>query len=135
MKCVMILDENLLPGQAANTAAVLGISLSAKIEGLTGPDITDSSGRVHSGITNIPVPVLISGEEHLKRLYDSLLETRDPDIIVIGFNNVAQESGNYSDFEKKLYNADSENLKILGLCLYGDRKRVNKMSGNLKLLN
>jgi len=134
MKCVMILDENLLPGQAANTAAVLGISLSAKIEGLTGPDIADNHGRVHSGITNIPVPVLISGKEHLKRLYDSLLETQDREMIVIGFNSVAKESRSYGEFEKKFCDADNESIKILGLCLYGKRKSINKLAGNLKLL-
>jgi len=130
----MIIDESLPPGQAANTTAVLGISLSAKKAGLTGPDITDSHGRVHSGITNVSVPVLISGKERLKHLYEKLMESQDPDMIVIGFNDLAKESQNYEEFTQKLGEANPENIRILGLCLYGNRKSVNKLTGSLKLL-
>jgi hypothetical protein len=124
MKCVMIVDESLPTGIIANATAALGISLASAIDGLTGKGLWDKDGRLHQGVTNIPIPILTLPKEELKARYDELLEKSDPDIHVIGFSEVAQKSLNYDDYEMKLAAASKNEIDYLSICLYGSKKRL-----------
>jgi hypothetical protein len=68
-KCVLVLDEQLPVGLAANTAAVLALTLGSRVEALLGPDVRDGSKSVHIGITTLPIPILKADGEKLKRLW------------------------------------------------------------------
>lgn len=57
-KCVMVLDEGLPAGLLANTAGVLALTLGRRLDSIVGPDVVDGSGRSHTGITTIPIPIL-----------------------------------------------------------------------------
>lgn len=134
MKCVMIVDESLPRGIIANTTAALGISLASIEDGLVGKKLKDKNGRLHEGVTNIPIPILALDHVNIKELYDRLQEHGDKEIRMIGFNNVAQRSLHYDDYEMKLLSATKDNIEYLGLCLYGPKKKINKITGNLKML-
>lgn len=134
MKCVMIVDVNLPIGIIANTTAALGISLASEIDALVGKKVIDKDGRIHEGITNIPIPILTLSREEIKKNYDTLLESSDPDIKMIGFNDVAQKSLNYDDYEIKLSTTNKNHINILGVCLYGPKRKINKLTGSLKML-
>ncbi len=134
MKCVMIIDRELPAGIAANTAAALGVSLSGRIEGLVGDKLTDMNRRIHEGVTNIAIPVLASSKEELRQIHDEIMEKADPEIFLIGFNEVAQKSLNYKDYEEKLAYRSKEQIDYLGICIYGPRSKINKLSGSLKML-
>ncbi len=134
MKCVIIVDPELQMGIIANTAAALGISLGSEIEGLTGKKLLDQDKRMHEGITNIPIPILTLSKEEIKERYDQLLETSDPEIKVIGFSDIAQKSLSYNDYEEKLSLFNKDQINYLGICIYGPKKKVNKLTGNLKML-
>lgn len=134
MKCVMIVDENLPRGIIANTTAALGISLASQQSGLVGKQLKDKDGRTHEGITNVPIPILSLGSNDIKSLYDNLKDNTDENVRVIGFNDVAQKSHHYDDYEVKLMQAPKENIGYLGLCLYGPKKKVNKLTGSMKML-
>ncbi|MEA4848007.1 MAG: DUF2000 domain-containing protein [Clostridiaceae bacterium] len=134
MKCVMIVDESLPAGIIANATAALGISLASAIDGLTGKGLLDKDARLHQGITNIPIPILILSKEELGILYSELLEKNDPEILTIGFSEIAQKSLNYDDYEIKLAAAHKDEIGYLGICLYGPKKKINKLTGNLKML-
>lgn len=134
MKCTMIIDEDLPIGIIANTAAALGISLASEIGGLTGKKLMDADGREHEGITNIPIPILALSKEKLKEKYDEILQNRDQDLKIIGFNDVAQSSLSYDDYEIKLASTSKKQISYLGICIYGPKKKVNKLTGNLRML-
>lgn len=134
MKCVMIVDESLPAGIIANAAAALGISLASAVDGLTGKGLKDRDARSHQGITNIPIPILILSRDELRVRYDELLEQNDPEIFTIGFSEIAQKSLDYDDYELKLGAAHKNEIEYLGICLYGPRKKINKLTGNLKML-
>ncbi|MBB6214503.1 hypothetical protein HNQ80_000583 [Anaerosolibacter carboniphilus] len=134
MKCIMIVDENLPTGIIANTTAALGISLASAVNGLIGKKLLDKDGRTHQGITNIPIPILTLSKEEIKVRYDELLEKQDEDIHVIGFSEIAQKSLNYDDYGVKLLGVSKSEINYLGLCLYGPKKKINKLTGNLKML-
>jgi Protein of unknown function (DUF2000). len=134
MKLVMIINQEIPLGLIANTAAVLGLSLGDRVKGLTGPDVQDKDGGVHAGITQVNIPVLGLNGEQLKSLYDSLFSVQYEDITVIDFNTVAQRSKCYADYTRELAACSQEGLNYLGVCLYGPEPKINKLTGNLRLL-
>lgn len=134
MKCVMIVDSDLPIGIQVNTAAVLGVSLASEIKGLTGKKLIDKDGVLHEGVTNIPIPILTLSSEEIKQKYNQLLKIDDNEIRVIGFNDVAQKSLEYDDYELKLAQTNNNTINYLGVCIYGPKKKINKLTGNIKML-
>jgi hypothetical protein len=130
----MIIDEELPSGIAANTAAALGISLSGRIGGLVGNRLVDRDGRLHEGVTNIAIPILVSSREELREMHDCIMEKGDSDVLLIGFDEVAQKSLNYKDYEEKLALTPKDKIDYLGICIYGPRSKVNKLTGRLRMM-
>lgn len=134
MKSVIIVDKELPLGLIANTTAVLGLSLGNRINNLIGPDIRDVNGKIHLGITTMPIPILGAARKQIKDLYSSVLSEEQSDLIAIDFNDIAQKSKTYEEYTMLLSNAEYENLQYLGICLYGPEKRINKLTGSIGLL-
>ncbi len=132
LKCVMILDEDLPAGLSVNTAGVLALTLGDKMGQIIGPDVTDGSGRAHLGITTMPIPILKAGAETVReiRLQASELD----ELMLVDFTDAAQSTKTYEDYTRKIEAIPTEELSYLGLALYGDKKRINKLTGSLPLL-
>ncbi|MBI2033427.1 MAG: DUF2000 domain-containing protein [Candidatus Levybacteria bacterium] len=127
-----MLDEALSLGLLCNTAAVLSLTLGKKIDGLIDKDLVDASGRVHTGLTNTPLPILKTSEMEVKKiLQEAGLEK---DILVVDITDAAQTTKNYKDYEEKLKGKKTEELKVLGIALAGTQKQVKSLTGNLGLL-
>ena len=134
MKCVMIVNENLPRGIIANTTTALGISIASIQDGMTGKKLMDRNGRIHESITNVPIPILALPVNDVKVLYDNLLELNDEDLKVIGFNDVAQNSHHYEEYEARLLQTAKDNINYLGICIYGPKKKINRLTGSMKML-
>lgn len=132
-KCVMVIDSELPIGLIANTSAVLALTLGKKIDGLIGPDVVDGEGNSHEGITNTPISILKSSESLTKELREKI-PTEFPDLLLVDFSNVAQMSKHYDDYIDKIAACTKNDLKYLGIALYGNKKSVNKLTGSLPLL-
>ena len=79
-KCVLVIDEAMPRGLAANTAAILGITWGRLRPELVGEDVTDAAGAIHPGIIRTPVPVLSGRPERApasRRVSMTALETLD----------------------------------------------------------
>lgn len=133
-KCVLIIDSELPLGLLANTAAVLALTIGKRVEGLIGPDVVDGSGEIHTGITTIPLPILKSTKENLQVLKKKVTTEAFQDLLVVDFSNAAQTTKTYEEYTQKIAAYTSEDLDYLGIALYGDRKKINKLAGNLSLL-
>ena len=70
-KCVMIINQNLPAGVAANTAAIMGISLGKQKPQIVGPDVADKNGRYRPGIIEFPVPILKGSSETCRRFIEN----------------------------------------------------------------
>lgn len=134
MKCVFVIDSELPIGLISNTAAVLSLTIGKKVEGIIGPDVVDGSGQIHTGITKIPLPILKSTKEELLSLKEKLTSEEFQDLLVVDFSNAAQTTKNYEEYTEKIATYTKENLEYLGIALYGDKKKVNKLTGSLPLL-
>lgn len=135
MKLVMVINRDLPLGLVANTAAVLGISLS-KIyqEDIVGGDIAGADGNLHLGITAQTIPILSASREQVKEIREAMFEPAFAEVAAIDFSEAAQRCLNYEQYIRSLAQLSAEELFYLGVCMYGPKKKVNKLTGSLPLL-
>lgn len=133
-KCVMVLDESLPLGVAANTAAILGITLGKELPQVVGASVTDQIGRKHLGIIEFPVPILRGSSELIRALRERLYSPDCRDVIVADFSSLAQGCRAYEEFIEKMGHTPEEELDYIGLVLCGPKKQINKLTGNMPLL-
>ena len=134
-KCVMIIDAALPLGEIANAAAVLGITLGGKIPEAVGENVSDGAGNSHIGVIKIPVPILKASREDIGKLRLKLYDRNNQqfgDITVVDFTDLAQSCRTYDEFVDRMSYTPS--LDYIGLALYGDKQKINKLTGNLPLL-
>lgn len=133
-KCVIVLNENLPAGLAANSAAILGLTLGHKVPELVGRDTVDGAGRVHLGIINLTLPILKSDADSLRTLRDRLYGPEYAELTVVDFSDTAQHCKDYEDYVLRAAALPPESHCYYGLALHGPQKMVNRLTGGLPLL-
>lgn len=132
-KYVMMMDASLAPGIAANTAALLGMTLGSKVKEAIGCDVQDADGNIHMGILQIPLPILKMETEKLQELRRQLFDQEYEDVIIVDFSDAAQTCNVYEDWIVKAKNLPENQFHYLGIGLYGDKKKINRLCGSLPL--
>ncbi len=132
-KMVIVLDESLSVGLQANTAAVLSLTLGNKISGLIGKDLLDKSKKIHTGLTIVPLPILICSNKKLRELYSKAYDLQDQ-LLLVDITDAAQTTKTYADYEQKLQSVSSDTIVLLGIALFGEKKNINSLTGSLGLL-
>ncbi|MDM8144269.1 DUF2000 domain-containing protein [Megamonas hypermegale] len=133
-KCVIVVEKSLPLGLVANTCAIMGISLGKKFPQIVGESIFDKNGNKHLGIIEFPVPILQAASDRIKFIRSKLYEEDFGDVVCVDFSDVAQGCKTYAEFIGRMKLTEAEKLEYLGLCICGDKKKVNKLTGNLPLL-
>lgn len=133
-KCVMVIDQALPLGIIANTAGIMGITLGKHIPETIGPEVSDKSGSSHLGIIQIPVPVLKADREKIKEIRERLYQPEFHGLLVVDFSDVAQSCNVYDDYIQKAAAVEESSFTYLGIGICGEKKLVNKLTGNLPLL-
>ena len=116
------------------------VSLSGTVSDTMGLFLRESGSILPSQwsycteILNVPIPILALPVNDVKVLYDNLLELNDKDLKVIGFNDVAQNSHHYEEYEARLLQTAKDNINYLGICIYGPKKKINRLTGSMKML-
>ncbi len=131
-KCVLIVDSSLSIGEQANVAAVLAMTIGAKNSGIIGEDLYDGDNIIHPGITQLNLPVLAASGEILKEIHD--LAKLNDEVFVVDFTLTAQRSRTYEEYTYQMNSITEKELRYLGIGLIGNKKYINKYSGNLKSL-
>ncbi len=129
-KCVLIIDEELPVGLIANTAAVLSMTLGKHNGELVGCDVTDAHGQAYAGITTIPLPILKGNAS----IFKSIQSKVDDSLYCVQFFDVAQQCKTYDDYMEKMQRCDTSTLNVLGIGLCGNKKAINKLTGQMSLL-
>jgi hypothetical protein len=128
-RCVVVVDEGLAPGLAANAAAVMALTLGTKVPALVGEEFVDGAGERHPGLITTGLPVLRAAAEQLPQLRARAIEA---DVGVIGFPRSGQTTTDYDHFRAMV--AETESPDYLGLAFYGDGKTLRRLTGSLGLL-
>ena len=82
----------------------------------------------------IPIPILSVSREKLKMIREQLYQPEFSDLIVVDFSDVAQSCKNYPEYIEKAAAVTEEEITYFGIGIYGSKKRVNKLTGDLPLL-
>jgi hypothetical protein len=134
MKCVMIIDSELPIGVIANTSAILGVTLGKHIPEQIGDDVVDATNKMHLGIIAIPIVMLKGNKDILKDLREQLYNPEFSDLVVADFSDVAQCCNVYSEYVVKAACVSEQEHTYLGIAIYGEKKKVNKLTGFMPLL-
>ena len=133
-KCVMVINAELPLGLIANTAGILGVTLGKMAPQIVGEDVTDQTGNPHLGVVAISVPILSVSKEKLKTIREQLYQPEFSELTVVDFSDIAQSCKNYPEYIEKIANVTEEEITYFGIGIYGPKKRVNKLTGDLPLL-
>ncbi|MGE8001565.1 DUF2000 domain-containing protein [Lysinibacillus sp. NPDC093190] len=133
-KCVLVIDEKLPLGLIANTAAILGVTLGTYAPELVGGTVSDGSGIEHLGIVKTPIPILKGSTSLLHELRDKTMSEPFSDMLVVDFSDTAQGCKSYEEYINKLQAISKSDYKYFGLGIYGEKKKVNSLTGSFPLL-
>jgi len=133
-KCVMIIDEHLPLGIISNTAAVMGVTLGKHLPQAVGANVLDRTGCEHLGIIEFPIPILKGNRDLIRELHCRLSREQDQDLLLVDFSDLAQSCKTYDEYIAKMAAVPEADLAYLGIAIYGDKKKVNKLTGSLPLL-
>ncbi|WP_427895855.1 DUF2000 domain-containing protein [Kribbella sp. GL6] len=128
-KMVVIIATDAPIGVALNTAALLGVGLGRHHDGTVGPDTADAAGTPHTGMCAYPIPILRADD--LRTLRDQAA-TR-PDVTIHDMHQVAQRARTYEQMADTLAGTKPDDIRYLGLALYGPRQSIDSLTGALPL--
>ncbi|HEU4403933.1 MAG TPA: DUF2000 domain-containing protein [Polyangiaceae bacterium] len=132
-KCVLIVNESMPLGVVANTAAVLSASLGKLRPEMIGADLPDSEGHLHQGITTMAIPILKGNGPLLKKMRAQLKEF-EPGLLVVDLIDATRTTKSYEEYAAVLRKTPPGEIEYLGLALFGEKKVVTSLTGNLGLL-
>ncbi|MCH2072087.1 DUF2000 domain-containing protein [Acinetobacter pittii] len=132
LKAVIIVDEELPSGVITNTAAILGMSLGKKYPEIVGRNLINKDKEIHEGITIIGLPILSADKEKLKSIRDNAKQFENQ-IFEVNVLNLTRSTRSYEEYAEKLEQIANQDLEYQGILLYGEKKAINKLTGNLSL--
>jgi hypothetical protein len=130
-RCVIVVDEALPPGLAANAAGVLALTLGATEPALMGEDFMDADGESHAGLIASGLPVLRAHCDELARLRE---RARAAQLDVVDFPTFGQQTTDYDAFRNRIAETRTGELRYLGVAVRGAKPEVRKLTGSLALL-
>ncbi|MEE4410065.1 MULTISPECIES: DUF2000 domain-containing protein [unclassified Serratia (in: enterobacteria)] len=130
-RCVIVINQDLPLGNIANAAAVLALTLGQRHPRLVGEVLADSHGQCWPGLIPIGISVLAASEEQLGAL---LKQPRAAEVDRILFPADGQQTTHYAEFLASIANRPSDEWRLLGIALVGEKKTVRKLTAKLNLL-
>jgi len=111
MRCVIVVDEALAAGRAANVAAVIALTFGKQHPELVGADLVDGSGLVHPGLIPIGIAVLAASASDLAGLRAKAIRSM---VDVVDFPSEGQQTNDYVEFGARVRTVP---LSICSACL------------------
>ncbi|MFS2222688.1 DUF2000 family protein [Pantoea sp. B65] len=129
-RCVVILNQQLSAGKAANAAAVIALTLGQRHPQFVGAGLIAADQREYPGLIPVGIPVLAASDQQLSELR-SQCDAQQLDIVL--FPVEGQQTTDYAAFRAAVSLIPSPDLQLLGLAVTGDKKVLRKLTAKLKL--
>ena len=129
-KIAVVLREDLAVWQKLNMTAFLVSGVAGTDTDTTGEPYEDASGHRYLPMFRQPVLVFAGTAEQLRRAYDRL---RDGGLRFAVFTDELFATGNDSDNRAAVKAVRSEDLRLAGLAVRGERKAIDKALKGLSL--
>lgn len=123
--------EGLPLGLAVNAASVLSVTLGAKVGDLVGKDVEDSDGILHPGVIYTPLPILRHTSAGIAEVFEAV--AADSETFFATFSSLAQSCKTYDEYIDRMSRTRTADIDLVGIAVYGPKKRVNKLVGALPL--
>ncbi|GAA4926415.1 DUF2000 domain-containing protein [Nesterenkonia rhizosphaerae] len=133
LKWVVIVNETLSPGRAANAAAAVAAATSPAVSGLLGPGSADADESHHAGLPWLGCTVVAAGDEKLRRIRSKALGRQE--VFIADMPVIAQQTRVYQEYLDQISTAASEAIDYAAISLVGPRKYVERLVGGLSLLS
>jgi hypothetical protein len=132
LRCVVVVDESLPPGLAANATGMVALTLGATVAGLPGAVLVDADGDRHPGLIPQGLTVLRAPTNRLSELRAQAAASEH--VGVIDFPADGQQTTDYDEVRRRVARIPTVELRYLAILLYGPRRAVSRLTGNLALL-
>ena len=132
LRFVVVVDESLPPGRAANATGMLAVTLGATVAGLPGAALVDADGDAHPGLIPQGLLVLRAPATRLSELRAQAAASED--VGVIDFPSYCQQTNDYDEVRRRVAAIPTAELRYLAILLYGPRRAVSRLTGSLALL-
>jgi hypothetical protein len=128
---VIVIDEQLPPGLAANAAAVLALTVGAREPELVGADLVDADDQVHPGLIPVGLPVLRASRDELGELRR---RAAGNGVAIVAFPAVGQRTNDYDEVRATVARTPTADLTYLGVAVSGEQRAVRRLTGRFPLL-
>jgi hypothetical protein len=132
LKWVVVIDEALPPGRAANAAVCVAAATNQTAVGLLGEDAKDASGAIHPGLPWIGCTVLGAPSARISEI--RARAAAQPEVALVDMPTQAQHTRVYADYLFGVSRSRSVDLSYYAVSLVGPRKLVDKLVKGLQLL-
>ncbi|MCG7287641.1 DUF2000 domain-containing protein, partial [Cellulomonas sp. ACRRI] len=133
LKWVVVVDESLDPGRAANAVACVTAATATGVHGLLGPAAADAEGGEHTGLPWTGCTVLGAPRATLAELRAKALAA--PGVHVADMPAIAQQIRVYTEYLAAMRERPADTHDYLALSIVGPRNRVDRLVGKLRLLS
>ena len=131
LKWVVIVDENLSPGQAVNAAVCVAAATAPGVPGLLGPGGPDASDHWHPGLPWAGCSILAASPATLTAIRQQAIDRK---LLAADMPASAQATRVYDDYLRELAKTEPGDLALLAMSLIGPRNQVAKLVRHLELL-
>jgi len=132
LKWVVVVDESLDPGRAANAVACVTAATVTGVHGLLGPGAPDADGGTHTGLPWTGCTVLGAPRATLAALRAKAVAA--PGVHVADMPAIAQQIRVYTEYLAAMAGRPADAHDYLALSIVGPRNRVDRLVGKLRLL-
>ncbi len=132
-KIILVLRDDLALGTAVNVASCLTAGLIAHNPGHAGQQLEDAAGLLSVASSHLPIVALKGNDEVFQRLLTELTAQKMQNRVCV-FPAYAKRIHSAAEYWQLHASTIHEGTVIFGLALIGDKKWLNKLTGNLPLL-
>ena len=131
-KIAIVLDPDMNRGKLANRSAVLATGLAVHHPEIMGPDTATADNITLPGITKVPIVVLQARNN--REIPELALKSRRLNCTTLVYLAHAQGLRSYNEYMHHISGKTEESLDVDAFLIYGPRKKVEKVTGNLAIL-
>jgi hypothetical protein len=132
LKWVVVVDDSLPAGIAANAAICTAAATADRVIGLLGPDAVDAEGRTHPGLPWAGCSVLRASTEQLAAIRARADDSEG--VFVADMPAAAQLTRVYDEYLDAVAEKRSDDLSYYAVSVVGPRNRIDRIVGRLALL-
>lgn len=132
LKWVVVVDEALPPGIAANAAICTAAATAANVGGLLGPDAADADGSTHPGLPWAGCSVLRATQDQLAVIRAKAAAADE--VFVADMPASAQLTRVYDEYLGAVAATAGDALTYYAVSVVGARNRIDRIVGRLALL-